>query len=1018
MASASTTMTVTPREEKVAVVERRGQNTQYALKFAGAAFANMASSAICNPTDIIKVRQQLRTQAPGGRANAFWSVGVEMARKEGIRSLGGGMSASMLREVVYSGIRMGTYELFKDKLHDASRGALSKEGLPLKIMSASIAATIGSALANPADLVKGPSSPLLNTLRMQAYYPNGSPYRNMRHAFATIYQDGAQAAVATRISPGTGGLRALYRGVWPTTVRGIVLSATQICSYDQIKQSLKRRGIMQEGVPLHFVASTFAGFFCSVTSNPVDVVKVRLMNDKNHEFKGALDCVRQITAKEGLFGFYKGFGMCWARFSGREGIFDPNDTRRVRHTKIGVWDLYEEREPKLSRIPGSVKLERYLELLEGLPYVWRMIKDVINIPTCAFLLFIYALVELGQAIFPAAGLWYQGQLLDIMQVAIDTRTIDKDRLVQISAGRIACSLGLRLMLVIKFRIEEPLIARIRRYYGVRLFHARARLDVPTYETTSVQRQLDEVSSEAFGRTVAFETLQKAATFLRAGFQLTAQAFVLLQVLRGQRDGILLCALTLSSQGAQWVSAINAFQMARVWAATTTNEDYVRMEGWRRVIGDPSHRKEVVAGNLAEYASAEFKKASDQVGDRAADFREWLRRQPMRRHFGFWSILEDPLRQIPQFVFTLRAIQYPANMPVSLASLHLIQESTMSFISNMHDLLNSTSSVSDQLAAVRKLYEVDKIKNKIADGTVPFPEDASQIKYGISLEFRNVSFKFPGADKHALRNVSFALSPGQLCVIVGVNGSGKSTILKLIARLYDPVEGQILVGGHDIRTLRLHDLRQAISVLFQDFTHFPLSIRDNIAVGDPSAATDEDHIRLAARLGGVEEFIEKLPEGFDTYLDRPVRDYHAGLPEGTKTLFGRNVDYSAIRNAGGLKSSSTSALSGGQMQRLAVARTFMRSVVSEEAKVGLLLFDEPSASLDPLAEHDLFDRLRDLRGSKTMLFSSHRFGNLTRHADLILYMNDTVVIESGTHEELLKQGGEYAKIWNLQAQAFI
>ena len=94
------------------------------------------------------------------------------------------------------------------------------------------------------------------------------------------------------------------------------------------------------------------------------------------------------------------------QFSDRKGTFDPKDTRRVKHTKLGVWDLYEEREPKLSRIPGSVKLERYLELFEGLPYVWRMIKDVLSIPTCAFLLLIYALVELGQAIFPAAGLWY------------------------------------------------------------------------------------------------------------------------------------------------------------------------------------------------------------------------------------------------------------------------------------------------------------------------------------------------------------------------------------------------------------------------------------------------------------------------------------------------------------------------------------------------------------------------------------------------------------------------------------
>ncbi|KAI0824034.1 mitochondrial carrier [Trametes gibbosa] len=306
MAGAPSTIMVAPLEEKAVVLERVEvpRDSQYVLKFVGAAISNMVSSGICNPTDIVKVRQQLRRQTPGARANAFWSVGVEMARKEGISSLMGGLSASMLRELVYSGLRMGTYEYFKDKLHAASKGALSREGLALKIGAAAIAATIGSSLANPADLVK---------VRMQAYYPEGSPYRSLRHAFASIYQEGATLAVSRGASSMSGGVKALYRGVEATTIRGIVLSATQICSYDQIKQSLKKRGVMQEGVPLHLVASAFAGLFCSITSNPVDVVKVRLMNDKHHEYKGAFDCVRQVLAREGPFGFYKGFGMCWAR---------------------------------------------------------------------------------------------------------------------------------------------------------------------------------------------------------------------------------------------------------------------------------------------------------------------------------------------------------------------------------------------------------------------------------------------------------------------------------------------------------------------------------------------------------------------------------------------------------------------------------------------------------------------------------------------------------------------------------
>ncbi|CAL1707462.1 unnamed protein product [Somion occarium] len=294
-----TTITVSPLEEKVSQLEpvasparpsTRSDNTQYGLKFVGAAVSNMVASAVSNPLDIIKVRQQLRTQTPGARANAFWSVGLQMARTEGISSLMGGFTASMLREIVYSGLRLGSYEYFKDKIYTASNGALTKEGLGLKVVAASIAAAIGSALANPADLVK---------VRMQAYYPEGRPYRNTPHAFASIWREG--------------GLRSLYRGVDATTVRGIVLSTSQICSYDQVKQVLKRRGILEEGIGLHLTASLFAGLVCSITSNPVDVVKVRLMTDKNRQLNGVLDCIKKIIVNEGPLAFFKGFGMCWGR---------------------------------------------------------------------------------------------------------------------------------------------------------------------------------------------------------------------------------------------------------------------------------------------------------------------------------------------------------------------------------------------------------------------------------------------------------------------------------------------------------------------------------------------------------------------------------------------------------------------------------------------------------------------------------------------------------------------------------
>ncbi|KAH9180369.1 P-loop containing nucleoside triphosphate hydrolase protein [Lactarius sanguifluus] len=321
------------------------------------------------------------------------------------------------------------------------------------------------------------------------------------------------------------------------------------------------------------------------------------------------------------------------------------------------------------------------------------------------------------------------------------------------------------------------------------------------------------------------------------------------------------------------------------------------------------------------------------------------------------------------------------------------QSSSTFMMRIHEILQDVESISTRLSSLRKLFEAENIANKDADGTIPFPENAQSIGDGISLEFRNVSFRYPGSERYALRGVSFRVLAGQLCVIVGSNGSGKSTILKLAARIFDPIEGSILIDGHDINTLRLADIRRAMAILFQDSTLFPLSIRDNIAMGNPRRARDNAAIEEAARLGGA----------------RPVSDIYSGSPDGTGALLSQKF----------IGDTTNQELSGGQTQRLAVARTFMRSSTMEQ-EVGLLMFDEPSASLDPTAEHGTIDiRPVSLRGNKTMIFSTHRFGNLTRHADLILYMNDSAIVETGTHEGLLKhEGSDYGRLWRMQAEAFL
>ncbi|PWZ02781.1 mitochondrial carrier [Testicularia cyperi] len=262
-------------------------SSQYVLAatFASAGLGNAISACCTNPTDIIKVRQQLLVDKT--RAN-FVGIATQMIKTEGISSLWNGVTASCCRELTYSTVRFGMYESFKD-FYSSTLG-VSDSSFALKALSGVSSGAIGSAFACPTDLVK---------VRMQAVRPTGRPpYRNTFVAFAHVYREGVGGIV--------GGIKSLYRGVGPTIIRAAVLTSSQIASYDQVKVTLKQNNVLSEGFALHLSASMVAGFVCSVTSAPFDTVKVRLMQDKAREFKNAFDCLGKLVANEGPLALYKG----------------------------------------------------------------------------------------------------------------------------------------------------------------------------------------------------------------------------------------------------------------------------------------------------------------------------------------------------------------------------------------------------------------------------------------------------------------------------------------------------------------------------------------------------------------------------------------------------------------------------------------------------------------------------------------------------------------------------------------
>lgn len=240
----------------------------------------------------------------------------------------------------------------------------------------------------------------------------------------------------------------------------------------------------------------------------------------------------------------------------------------------------------------------------------------------------------------------------------------------------------------------------------------------------------------------------------------------------------------------------------------------------------------------------------------------------------------------------------------------------------------------------------------------------------AVEFRDVSFRYPGSERSVLRGVSFAIRPGEVVALVGPNGAGKSTLVKLLGKLYAPDEGAILFDGQDLRCISDIRLRSRISFVLQRFGRYEASARENIAYGDWKRlieAPEEVH-RIAER-AGVAEMIEALPDGFDTLLGR---------------TFGKVT------------------LSGGQWQALALARSFARESVC-------LVLDEPTSNLDARRELELYSRIRELSRGRSVLLVSHRFSTVSM-ADRIVVLDEGRVVEDGAHEELVDAGGIYAELY--------
>ncbi|HEY3738731.1 MAG TPA: ABC transporter ATP-binding protein [Bryobacteraceae bacterium] len=294
--------------------------------------------------------------------------------------------------------------------------------------------------------------------------------------------------------------------------------------------------------------------------------------------------------------------------------------------------------------------------------------------------------------------------------------------------------------------------------------------------------------------------------------------------------------------------------------------------------------------------------------------------------------------------------------------------------SIEQVLSSFQDITDEALYVKDLFDFFELEPSIQSrpGALMAPRP---IRSG--FEFRNVAFGYPDSERTVVRNLSFRLDAGEKIALIGENGAGKTTIVKLLARLYDPIAGSILLDGVDLREYSVEDLRREIGVIFQDYMRYDMSARDNIAFGKIESADDRPRVDQAAHKSLADGVIGRLAAGYDQMLGR--------------------------RFEGGAD------LSGGEWQKFALARAYMRDAQ-------LLILDEPTATLDARAEYEVFERFADLTRGRMAVLISHRFSTV-RMADRILVLDGGEIREQGSHAQLVALGGQYAQLFELQASGY-
>jgi len=503
--------------------------------------------------------------------------------------------------------------------------------------------------------------------------------------------------------------------------------------------------------------------------------------------------------------------------------------------------------------------------------------------------------------------------------------------------------------------DSLLADKYTRYVSIRVMNHAAGLDLIAYEDPVFYDRLERARVQATDRLVMIQAIgrlvQQAITTITLSVSIMLfSPWLMLLLVAGVIPAFL------------GESHFALLGYAKNFRQTPVRRqlDYLRVLG-----GSREAAKELKLFGLRNFLSERFTRLSDEI------YKENVGLSRTKLIAGSALSVIGTMGYYSAYVFV---IWRTVRGELSIGTLTFLTGAIQQASSNIQQIFSTLAAIGDQALFLTDLLAFFEMKPTIRSkpNALPAPRPIVQ-----GIEFRNVSFSYPGNSRLVLDHLDFKLHPAERLALIGENGEGKTTIVKLMTRLYDPTDGQILLDGVDLREYDIEDLHREIGVIFQDFMRYEMTARENVAVGRIEEINNLDLLRIAASKSMAEDVIGRLPGSYEQMLGR---------------RFEQGVD-----------------LSGGEWQKVALARAYLRDAQ-------LLILDEPTAALDARSEFEVFRRFSELTAGKMALFISHRFSTV-RAADRILVLANGKIAEEGTHDQLSRMGGRYAEMFEMQASSY-